>query len=124
MGTTIKVNLDSVSTILGKRGLDGKAQLVMSQEIHRLSQEYIPHDSGNLASLATVTENSITYNSPYARRMWYGKVMAGNPLVATDKEIKFQGAPMRGKEWTNRMMADRSKDVVKAVADFIGGKAE
>lgn len=121
MSTTIKVNLDSVGTILAKRGLQhrGKAQLVMTTEIYKKSVPYTPFDNNPLSTLVTLEPNSITYNVPYAKRMWYGKVMAGNPLAAIDKDVKFQGAPMRGKEWVTRAMIDRKGDVIQAVENFI-----
>lgn len=121
MGTTVKVNLDSVQTILSKRGLEkgGKAQRFMTSEIKRLSDPYTPMDNGILKSNVTIEADSITYNVPYAKRMWYGKVMAGNPLVATDKDINFQGSPMRGAFWVTRMDADRHNDIVEAVEKFI-----
>ena len=121
MSTTIKVNLDSVSSILAKRGLEpnGKAALFMTNEIYKLSMPYTPMDNNILATTTTITANSITYNVPYAQRMWYGKVMAGNPLAAIDKEIKFQGSPMRGMRWVERAMIDKKQDVIKAVEDYI-----
>lgn len=121
MSTTINVNLDSVATILAKRGLEpgGKAQRFMTSEIYRLSMPYTPFDNNPLSTNVTIDANSITYNSPYARRMYYGKVMVGNPLAATDKDIKFQGAPMRGAKWVERAMVDRKQDVINAVNEFI-----
>ena len=123
MSTTIKVNLDSVQEILAKRDLEpgGKAQRFMSSEIQRLSDPYTPFDNGILKSNVSISLDGtqIIYNAPYAKRMWYGKVMAGSPLVATDKDINFQGAPMRGKEWVTRAMIDRKQDVISAVEKFI-----
>lgn len=121
MGTTVKVNLDAVQTILSKRGLQpgGKAQLYMTTEIYKKSIPYTPFDNNPLSTLVTIEPNSITYNVPYARNMYYGKVMAGNPRKATDKDIKYQGSPMRGKLWVERAMIDRKQDVIKAVEDFI-----
>lgn len=127
MATTVKVNLDSVSKILSKRKLEpnGEAQRFMTSEIKRLSDPYTPFRDGGLKDKqCVVTANQIQYNSPYARAMWHGKVMAGNPRKPTNKNISFSGAPKRGKEWTNRMMADRRKDVVNAVAKFIGARSE
>lgn len=121
MGTTVKVNLDSVNSILAKRGLEpgGKAQRFMTSEIYRLSMPYTPFDNNVLSTNVTIDANSITYNSLYARYQYYGKVMAGNPRKVTDKDIKYQGSPMRGAKWTERMIIDRSEDIVKEVEDFI-----
>jgi len=126
MSTTVTINLNNTEQILKARNLEtgGKAQQFFTSEVKRLSDGYTPMDTGTLKSNATLTADSITYNSPYARRMWEGKVMAGNPLEATDKDIKFQGSPMRGMKWTLRMYADRGKEIEKSVADFVGGKVE
>ena len=125
VSTTININLDAVATILAKRGLEpgGKAQRFMSSEIQRLSDPYAPFDNGILKSNVSMSLDGtqIIYNSPYAQRMWYGKVMVGNPLEATDKDIKFQGSPMRGKEWVTRAMIDRKQDVIDAVEKFVKG---
>lgn len=123
MNTTVKVNIN-VAEIIASRHLEpgGKAQLFMTSEIKRLSDPYTPMDNGILKSDVTIEANSITYDVPYAQRMWHGKVMAGNPLEATDKEINFQGSPMRGKEWTTRAMIDHKEDIIKAVNNFVGGK--
>lgn len=128
MPTTVTINLNSTEQILEARKLNtgGKGQQFFCNEVYKLSDPYTPLDTSTLKSNVSIASDgsSITYNSPYARRMWEGKVMAGNPLEATDKEINFQGAPMRGKEWTNRMWADRGDEIIKATADFVGGKAE
>lgn len=128
MPTTVTIQLNSTEEILKARNLEtgGKAQQFFCNEVWKMSDPYTPMDTSTLKSNVSVASDgsSITYNSPYARRMWEGKVMAGNPLEATDKEINFQGAPMRGKEWTTRMYADRGKEIEKSVADFCGGKVE
>lgn len=124
MSTRITVNLNSVATILANRGLEkgGQAELVMATEVHRLSDPYTPWQEHELATQVTIEPGSITYNIPYAKYQWYGKVMAGNPRRVTSKSLRYHGEPMRGSFWTNRMFADRKQDVVKAVEDFIKGE--
>ena len=124
MSTSIKIDLDSISDILAKRKLDGEAQLKMSSEIHKLSMPYIPFDNNPLSTNVDIEEKSITYISPYAKYQWYGKAMAGNPRKPTSKDLSYQGAPKRGKEWTNRAMADHKEELTEEVAKFIGGKVE
>ena len=122
MSTTIKVNLDSVQTILNKRGLEpgGKASLVMTEAIHRFSNDYTPFDNNALSTTVTVTPNTLTYVVPYAQYQWYGQVMVGNaPKVAIDKALKYQGSPMRGKCWVTRAMIDRKQDVITEVENYI-----
>lgn len=120
MATTVKVNIN-VAEIISSRHMEhgGKAELFMTSEIHRLSMPYTPFDNNPLSTTVKIEPNLLTYEVPYAQRMWHGKVMAGNPLEATDKEINFQGSPMRGKEWVTRMDADRHNDIADAVEKFI-----
>lgn len=126
MATKVKVNMNSTGTILLKRKLNsgGEGQRFLTSEVKRFSDPYTPMDSGVLKSNVTMDVNSITYKSPYSKYQYYGKVMAGNPRVATDKDLKYQGAPMRGKLWEKRMLADRGKELTESVAKFIGGKAK
>ena len=120
MGTTVKVNLP-IGNILKNHGLQkgGRVQAFMTGEVHRLSLPYIPFDNNPLSTTVDIEAESITYKSVYAQYQWYGKVMAGNPRQATEKNLNYQGAPKRGAFWTNRAMADHKGDLAKSVEDFI-----
>ena len=49
--------------------------------------------------------------------------MAGRaPKHYTGKPLTYHGAPMRGREWDKRMLADRRDDLVQSVAGYVGGK--
>ena len=128
MPTTVNININSAQQVLLARHLEhgGQAQQFLCNEIYKMSDLYTPLDSSTLKSNVSLASDgsSITYNSPYARRMWEGKVMAGTPLEATDKEIKFQGSPMRGAFWTTRMWADRGDEILRSTAAFVGGRVE
>lgn len=119
MATRITVNLNSVATILADRKLEkgGQAQRFMTSEVKRLSDPYTPLDTSTLKSNVTMQADSITYNSPYANYQWKG-------ISKNGRSLRYHGEPMRGRAWVNRAMADRKSDVVKAVAAFVGGKAE
>ncbi|KAI3349037.1 minor capsid protein [Clostridium botulinum] len=107
-----KLKFDDLTQIALRRNLqkDGKAQQFLTNEIARLSDDYIPMDSGTLKNNKSITQYSITYKSPYACRQWY--------------ENKGASGGRRGKEWTNRMWQDRGQEIVKSVADLVGGKAK
>lgn len=115
-----KVNLNSNESIKMKRNLEpsGKGQRLMTSEIKRLSDPYVPFQDGTLKDTScVVTDKEIKYNAPYARYQWHGVSKNGNPL-------NYQGAPMRGREWTRRMMSDRGKDVIEAVTKVTGGRTK
>ena len=106
----IRLQIDPVDRILLKRSLNknGAGQRFFTHEVRRLSDPYVPFLTGVLKNTATEEVNRITYNTPYARRQYYE-----NP-----------GTGLRGPHWTERMWADRGKEIVKATAAYCGGKAK
>ena len=74
--------------------------------------------------------SSIIYSSPYAHYMYIGKKAIGPSRPKgvkrkiSDDNLRYQGAPKRGAHWVERMMNDRSEDVIKDIQNFIdnGGK--
>nr|DAT55810.1 MAG TPA: Minor capsid protein [Caudoviricetes sp.] len=113
--TKIRLDMDPTDKILLKRKLNknGKGQRFFTHEVRRLSTPYVPMVSGYLSNdSVTETPSTITYNAPYARRQYYenkGKNRTVHVLA--------------GKRWTERMWADRGKEIVKATAKYCGGKA-
>lgn len=102
----VRINLDSTKNILSKRKLDDRAQLYFASEVARLSDPFVPKDSGTLKNTRQVTPGKITYIQPYARRQWY----------------ENKGNGLRGKQWCLRMWAYRKNDITSAVAKFVGGR--
>lgn len=127
----IKVNVDAAA-ILRKRGLgDGtKAKKYLAATVKRLCDSYVPMSAGagaHMKNLAEINESGgqveLRYPGPYAHYQYVGEVMAGRaPKHYTGRAIQYTDAPMRGKEWDKRMMADRGDEVVDALAGFVGGK--
>ena len=105
----IRLQIDPVDRILLKRSLNknGAGQRFFTHEVRRLSDPYVPFLTGVLKNTATEEVNRITYNTPYARRQYYE-----NP-----------GTGLRGPHWTERMWADRGKEIISATAAYCGGKA-
>ena len=139
----MKVNVKpdiSPETILKARGLGSSnaATKLLAETVARLSDPYVPMSPGSGAHMKegyTIASDgsSITYRGPYAHFQYVGEVMvgvktgspyakSGEPKRGTGRALEYHGAPMRGKEWDKRMMADRGDEVTKAVADFVGGK--
>lgn len=113
--------------MLKKRGLapGGKVQKMLTMEVYRESQPYTPMQQGILAHGPnnTVEDDHIIYNAPYAHYQWHGEIMAGRaPKHYTGRSIKYHGAPMRGKEWTRRMWADKKSVILDKLAKEAGGK--
>lgn len=127
MAVKVKINIDP-NAILRNRHLEdgGAAQKFLASEVLRFSDPYTPLDTSMLKSNVSITNDGkqIIYHSPYSIYQYYGKAMAGNPRKATDKDLVYDGSPMRGAFWIKRMWADRKEDIEKAVADFVGGRAK
>lgn len=120
------VNVDA-DRILRERGLGSSVDAVryLVSEVKRLSDPYVPMQSGTLKNTAQITDDSVLYNAPYAHYQYHGVVMAGRaPKHYTGDAIDYHGAPMRGPEWDKRMMADRGDELRESFARHIGGKAK
>lgn len=116
--------------MLKKRGLQnmGPVQKVIDQEVIRLMAPYTPRQNNALIDSATlgtdIGSGEINQNTPYSRYHYYGKLMVssitgsayaskGEKKILTDKDMKYNGAPMRGPFWFDRMKADRKDDILK-----------
>lgn len=108
MPVKVKINIDPNKKILLKRNLNknGKAQKLFTNEVKRLSDPYVPFDTGELKRNVDVTTNQIIYKSPYAKKQYY----------------KNKGRGLRGKQWVSRMWADRGNEIVDTITKFVGGK--
>lgn len=90
-----------------KLNRNGDAQRFFTHEVRRLSDPYVPMQTGALKNTAVEQTDKITYPQPYARRQYW----------------ENRGNGLRGKCWDKRMWNARGKEVVQSVAKFTGGKA-
>lgn len=122
MKVSVKINFDA-KKIMAAHGLGAskKVQKYLASEVKRLSEPYTPMQQGDLVDCTIAPDGSaIVYTQPYAHYQYYGEVMAGRaPKEYTGKELDYHGAPMRGKEWDKRMLADKSKDLERSVEAYI-----
>ncbi len=153
MDFQVQLELNSIDTMIKDLNLEegGSVQRFFTNEIWRLSDDYIPFDKGMLKNNSSMNLDGtqVIYNSPYARYQWYGMLMVdpdylvgGFPLTKNGIQVGFfsrKGVPkildpsgrainnfygIRGPYWTSRMWADRQKEIEMAVQRFIerGGK--
>ncbi len=141
----VVTHLDGAEKMLAKRGLQkgGRVQRLFTSECARHMDKYVPMDSGILKNTRTIGTDKVIYNTPYARNMYYGKVMVdpktgaagfltskgwrsrkGVKKVESDREYNYRGAPRRGKLWDKRMWADKKNAIVDTVARAAGGRAK
>lgn len=110
--------IHDIKKSIAKRGLEvgGMVQKYIDSEVLRLSDPYVPMDTGQLKQSGTrhtrIGSGEVVYKTPYARRMYY------NP------GYKFQGAPMRGAYWFDRMKADHKEQILRGAAQIAGARGE
>lgn len=136
----ITVDLDGVEYALKSLPLDKPLRKQINQLVADYCEPYVPFETGELSGNVSVTENSITYNAPYARYQYYGRVYGpnlfkgynadGSPRFRTPAgTTKFptggylmynpQFHPLATSEWDKVMMADRGDSFTEAVADIV-----
>lgn len=106
-----------------------EAQKVIDMDVLKFNARYIPFQTGALnhsGELGTdVGSGIVVYNAPYARYMYYGKVMRDAegrayygkaPKHVTNEDIKYHGAPERSHHWFERMKAAHKEQIRRDAA--------
>ena len=125
----MEFHLDPIPKILERRELQdgGKVQRYIDSEVLRLSDPYIPFQSGQLkrsGTLATdIGSGEVNWSTPYARYQYYGKLMIGNaPKTLTNIDLQYHGGGKRKEKWFERMKIDHKKDIIAGAAKIAGGR--
>ncbi len=127
-----ELDLPTADYVINKFGFEegGEVQRFIDSEVIRLSDPYVPFQTGALKSSALqythVGSGVVTYHTPYAHFQWVGRVMRWPTGTGTTyapqgehkvystipgrSELTYQGAPRRGKEWVKRMIEDGGMD--------------
>lgn len=115
---TVKLNLLPVQTIMTIRGLQNKGpvQKFFTNEVARKCDPLIPMDTGMLKNNKAIGIDSITYESPYAKRQYYENRGFGNGGTSI--------GGLRGKLWDKRCKTLYGKQITRSVAKMAGGRAE
>lgn len=108
------------------------AQKWLDNEVLKLNAKYIPFQTGalNRSGILGTTpgEGRIVYASPYARYLYYGKIMRDAegrafygkaPKHVTDEDLHYHGEPQRGKLWFERMKAAHKEQLLKGIGKFM-----
>ena len=114
------VKMQPTSEIKARLGIEpnGRVQKFFTNTCYKHMDKYVPMDEGNLRSNVSINNDSITYESPYARYQYYGIREDGT------HEVKNYTTPGTGPYWDKRMVSAEMQDVVKEVQDYVnhGGK--
>ena len=119
----------------------GRVHRFAAESVMRHADKYVPFQSGVLASSARVEDDcAVSYNTPYARYLYYGKLMVdpvtkkgafhdpvsgrfwsrpNTPKVLSDRPLRFSGAPMRGAYWAQRMWIAEGDDVIRETQAYL-----
>lgn len=106
----VRLIMSPTQQILMKRNLEknGAAQRFFTHEVRRLSDPYVPMQTGMLKNSAVENADNIVYPQVYSKKQY----------------MHNRGKGLRGKLWDRRMWSDRGDEVVQSVAKFVGGKSE
>ena len=92
-----------------------RAQEFVDSEVLRRCTPYVPKDTGELIRSGIretrLGSGRVVYKTPYARRWYY-------------EPARFQGAPMRGNYWFERMKSAHKQSILRGVAKITGGDVE
>ena len=112
------VKLKPTSQIKARLGIEpnGRVQKFFTNTCYKHMDKYVPMREGNLRTIVDVKNDSITYESPYARYQYYGMREDGSHVVSN------YTTPGTGTYWDKRMVSAEMQDVVKEVQNYVGGK--
>lgn len=114
---SVKIKLNSDEKILAKRKLQkgGEGQIFFTKQCAKWMNNYVPFSSGRLKDMSVeIGVDFVKYNTDYAKKQYYKN--SGNG--------KKNKAGIRGKLWDKRMWIDKSTNIIKALANFIGGRSK
>ena len=139
------VIIKPTSTIKVRLGIQegGPAHKYLTHVCRLHMDKYVPYRRGILRTTATENVDSIIYDQPYARYMYFGKKMVmdngksafynenygfwskkGEKKTLTDEDLVYHEAGT-GPYWDERMKGAEIDEVVKEVQDWVnthGGK--
>lgn len=103
----IKIDLTDITKLLK---LDGKAQTFLTNTVAKHMDKYIPMDKGNLRTNVSLTQNTITYESPYAHAQYVG--------FTTGPVVKYT-TPGTGPYWDKRMLSDDKITIQQELTNYM-----
>jgi len=110
----VRLKMEPDGVIMANLGIEpnGRVQRFFTNTCARHMDKYVPYDTGTLASTVEVGSDTITYDQPYAKVVYYG-IRNGKPLnYSTDKH------PLACSYWDRQMVSAEMQDIVKEVQDY------
>lgn len=128
----VTVNMKPVNAILREKGLtpDGDVQRFHTANVLRRIVKYMPYRSGATIKLtqaqSVVSRPEIVTDVPYAKYLYYGKVMVGHvPKVVTNKPLRYtkDKNPQAGPFWDRALVAAEGRALQSDLQAYINRKA-
>ena len=100
----VKIDSSGILPLIARVGPSNQKMMhIVTTQVKKDTLKYVPRQTGSLSQRAehmsertTVKGNKIIYPGPYARYLYFGKVMEGplnGPKHATDKDLVFSDKP-------------------------------
>lgn len=142
----IKVDMAPVKAVMDRLGVNahGDVQRFHTANVRRRIQRYMPYRSGATIKLMVIQspadEPFIHVDVPFARVLYYGKVMVdpktgaagfltangwrsrkGVPKVASDRDIQYTDTknPQAGPFWDRRLMAEEGGAMAAELQEYV-----
>lgn len=128
----VTVNMKPVNQILKEKGLTvgGDVQRFHTDNVLRRIVKYMPYRSGVTIKLTQaqtdINKPEIVTDTPYARYLYYGKVMVGRPpKQATDRDLKYTRTknPLAGPFWDRALKAAEMPAMQADLQRYVNRKA-
>lgn len=134
----MRVRFGVKTTGILKEGVSGwdKAEHALAQQVAKDTEPFVPAQTLSLSNRTVVDGSKVVYPGPYARYLYYGKLMVdpntgsayapkGGTKVLTDKNLVFSKAvhPQAQARWFEASKAQNVKKwervAEKAVKEFV-----
>ena len=115
--------------------IDDSVKKFANNSFYRAMQQYVPAYTNTLYTNVIIDEDGIRFKSPYARYLYYGKLMVspttgsswasfGEKKVLTDKDLKYSKAVhgLATSHWGEEAWIAKKDTVAKEVKSFIERK--
>jgi hypothetical protein len=98
-------------------GEGGRVQTFVDMEAARLSDPYVPNDTG-------FTRKSVFLNSRFGSGgiIYDAYKTRGGKTIWDDEALKFQDAPMRGVKWVLRMWESGGEEKITRAANALAAR--
>ena len=125
----VAVELRPVKEILRRQGLSpgGAVQRQHTANVLRRIIRYMPYRSGETIKQTIIQTDisrpEIVTRSPYAKYLYYGKVMGGRaPKRVTDRPLKYirtEKSPLAGPRWDRRLVSAEGKLLARELQEYV-----